>query len=152
MNHSDDQLGLEATKLLRKSLEVSGSHTKLLKRENPFCLVLHKHSETLNCAFSKYDNLTSLKQRLTMASQWHLLVLHIKMLKDLLRFINFSQNLVFDIFLILIYLFFLIFPNEQSFMSNVSLCNDAIYIIKSGYQVIEGVLEQTQHIQRTQRK
>lgn len=84
MNHPDDQLGLEATKLLRKSLEVSGSHPKLLKREKSFCLVLHKHSETLNCAFSEYDKFTSLKLWLTMAPQWHLLVLHIKMLKDLL--------------------------------------------------------------------
>ena len=38
MNHSHDQLGLEATELIRKSLEVSGCHTKLLKEIELFPL------------------------------------------------------------------------------------------------------------------
>lgn len=57
MNHSHDQLGLEATELIRKSLEVSGCHTKLLKRNRTFSLVFCKYSELSDYAFGEYDKL-----------------------------------------------------------------------------------------------
>jgi len=57
MNHSHDPLGLEVTELIRKSLGVSGCHTKLLRRNRTFFLVFCKYSELSYYAFGEYDKL-----------------------------------------------------------------------------------------------
>ena len=57
MNHSHDPLGLEATELIRKCLEVSGCHTKLLRRNRTLSLVFCKYPELSDYAFGKYDKL-----------------------------------------------------------------------------------------------